>query len=160
MSSTPRTCPKGIRFTVSLQGQFASGPLVSSEEFSLGGWDTVRGYYESEALGDNAVAGSIELRSPDVGSLIQKNLKDSSGHPLRVNVFDEWRFFAFGDGGLCTVQQPTIGEQASFWLASYGVGTRFKAFDYFKRATCLGDAGHQPNLHARQRSTSALPGLG
>jgi hemolysin activation/secretion protein len=114
-----------------LQGQFASGPLVSSEEFSLGGWDTVRGYYESEALGDNAVAGSIELRSPDVGSLIQKNLKDSSGHPLRANAFDEWRFFAFGDGGLCTVQQPTVGEQESFWMASYGVGTRFKAFDYF-----------------------------
>jgi hemolysin activation/secretion protein len=129
--------PEGYQVYGKLQGQFASGPLVSSEEFSLGGWDTVRGYYESEALGDNAVAGTIELRSPDVGTLIQKNLKDSSGHPLQANVFDEWRFFAFGDGGLCTVQQPTVGEQESFWLASYGVGTRFKALNYFNAQLAL-----------------------
>lgn len=45
-----------------LGGQVTSGPLVSSEQFTAGGMDTVRGYLESEALGDNGALFSVEGR--------------------------------------------------------------------------------------------------
>ncbi len=45
--------PEGFQLYGKVQGQMADGPLVSSEQFSLGGLDTVRGYLRSEMLGDN-----------------------------------------------------------------------------------------------------------
>lgn len=45
-----------------LGAQAASGPLISSEQFTAGGMDTVRGYLESEALGDHGALLSIEGR--------------------------------------------------------------------------------------------------
>ena len=44
-------------------GQAATQALVSGEQFTLGGADTVRGYFESEAVGDMAVLASLEWRS-------------------------------------------------------------------------------------------------
>ena len=44
--------------------QLASGPLLPSEQYSAGGVDTVRGYYEGERLGDQAIRLSFELLSP------------------------------------------------------------------------------------------------
>lgn len=61
-----------------LQGQATANPLVDTEQFSLGGYSTVRGYLESSVVGDNAVCGTLELRSPSlVGWLPEGN---------------EWRF--------------------------------------------------------------------
>src|SRR5262249_25137667 len=40
--------PEGFQFYGKVQGQIADGPLVSSEQISAGGLDTVRGYLESE----------------------------------------------------------------------------------------------------------------
>ncbi|WP_312030655.1 ShlB/FhaC/HecB family hemolysin secretion/activation protein [Methylosinus sp. H3A] len=44
--------------------RIADGPLASSEQISVGGLDTVRGYLESEVLGDTGAAGTVELRQP------------------------------------------------------------------------------------------------
>ncbi len=44
--------------------QFSDRPLVSSEQISLGGFDTIRGYRQDGVLGDNGFFGSIELRIP------------------------------------------------------------------------------------------------
>ena len=44
-------------------GQAATQALVSGEQFTLGGADTVRGYFESEAVGDMALLASLEWRS-------------------------------------------------------------------------------------------------
>jgi len=44
--------------------QLASRPLVTLEQFGLGGIETVRGYPEYFLLTDNAVSGSVELRLP------------------------------------------------------------------------------------------------
>ncbi len=43
------------------EGQLASRPLLSSEEFGIGGADIGRGYDYSERLGDQGVAGVAEL---------------------------------------------------------------------------------------------------
>ncbi|MBN4669065.1 ShlB/FhaC/HecB family hemolysin secretion/activation protein, partial [Pandoraea nosoerga] len=71
--------PEGFQLYGKVQGQMADGPLVSSEQFSLGGLDTVRGYLESEMLGDNGAVANIELRTPNVGSMLQGELKSETG---------------------------------------------------------------------------------
>jgi hemolysin activation/secretion protein len=123
--------PQGFQLYGKVQGQVADGPLVSSEQFSIGGLDTVRGYLESEVLGDNGVVGNLELRSPNVGDLLQKQIKGEAGQAsAHFTTFNEWRFFAFADAGVATVLHPLTDQQSKFDVWSYGVGTRFKVFDY------------------------------
>ncbi len=120
---------EGFQLWGKVQGQISDGPLVSSEQFSIGGLDTVRGYLESEVLGDQGVVGNIELRTPNIGQLIQGQVKDETGQgPARFTTFNEWRFFAFADAGRATVLQPLQDQQSQFDVWSYGVGTRFKVF--------------------------------
>jgi hemolysin activation/secretion protein len=121
--------PEGFQLYGKVQGQVADGPLVSSEQLSIGGLDTVRGYLESEVLGDDGIVGNIEFRSPDVGAMMQQQIKDEAGQP-HVTTFNEWRFFTFADAGTATVLDPLPGQQSSFDLWSYGVGGRFKMFDH------------------------------
>ena len=54
----------GMQAIAALDGQFADSPLVSNEQFGAGGAESVRGYYESQSLGDDGVIGNLELRSP------------------------------------------------------------------------------------------------
>jgi hemolysin activation/secretion protein len=123
--------PEGIQLYGKIQGQVADGPLVSSEQFSVGGLDTVRGYLESEVLGDNGIVGNIELRSPNVGEMLQKEVKDETGQGApRFVTFNEWRFFGFADAGTVTVLRPLPEQQSKFDVWSYGIGTRFKFLEY------------------------------
>ena len=48
-----------------LEFQAASGPLVSSEQFTAGGSSSVRGYLEGELASDDALHGTFELRAPE-----------------------------------------------------------------------------------------------
>jgi hemolysin activation/secretion protein len=122
--------PEGFQFYGKVHGQIADGPLVSSEQFSVGGLDTVRGYLESEVLGDNGAVGNLELRGPNVGEWLQKQMKDETGQGTpRFTTFNEWRSFAFADAGIATVLHSLPGQQSQFDVWSYGVGTRFKMFD-------------------------------
>lgn len=103
-----------------VQGQLSSAPLVSAEELSVGGLDTVRGYLESEVIGDNGGLGSFELRSPYIPGLF--------GFSADKFVIDDWRFYLFGDAGLATVNSPMSEQQATFYLASIGGGSRIRLF--------------------------------
>jgi hemolysin activation/secretion protein len=123
--------PEGFQAYGKIQGQVADGPLVSSEQLSIGGLDTVRGYLESEVLGDNGIVGNLELRTPNVGDMLQKQLKDETGQGApRFPTFNEWRFFGFADAGVATVLTPLPEQQSKFDLWSVGVGTRFKLLNY------------------------------
>lgn len=44
--------------------QLTPDSLLSLEQFSVGGVDTVRGYTQNQLVGDNGILGSIELRLP------------------------------------------------------------------------------------------------
>jgi len=123
--------PEGVQLFAKVQGQLADQPLVSSEQLSLGGMDTVRGYLESEVLGDYGVAGTIELRSPNIAPYLEvKSDNPTGGEPVKFNAFDEWRFFAFADAGRAWIHAPLPDQQFQFDLASYGIGTRFKSLKY------------------------------
>jgi hemolysin activation/secretion protein len=53
--------PKTLILT-RVYAQFTPDPLLSLEQFSLGGIDTVRGYRQNQIVADNGVFGSIEYR--------------------------------------------------------------------------------------------------
>lgn len=95
-----------------IDGQLASGPLINNEQFSAGGADSVRGYTESERLGDDGVHASLEIRTPR----------------LLTHAYDELSYvFVFADAAKLWIQQPLPSQEARFTLASAGLGMRFKA---------------------------------
>lgn len=110
--------PLGFQLFGKVQGQVADQPLVNYEQFAGGGLATVRGYLEAEELGDNAVFGSVELRSPSLFSLFGRNWFSGKGN--------EWRIYAFFEGGRLTLLDPLPEETSRFDLASYGFGSRLK----------------------------------
>lgn len=130
--------PEGFQVMGKMQSQVADQPLVSSEQFSLGGQDTVRGYLETEALGDYGITGTLELRSPNVAPYLEQKLENPLGQPVKFNVFDDWRFFAFADAGRVRIHEPLIEQQVQFDLASYGVGTRIKTLKHFNSIFFVG----------------------
>ncbi len=123
--------PEGFQLFAKMQSQVADQPLVSSEQFSIGGQDTVRGYLESEVLGDYGIVGTLELRSPNLGTYFEQKLENPLGQPIKFNAFDDWRFFAFVDLGRARIHEPLPEQQSQFDLASYGVGTRMKTLKHF-----------------------------
>jgi len=110
--------PRGFQLFAKLQGQVSDQPLVNSEQFAGGGLATVRGYLEAEELGDDAIFGSLELRTPSLLSWMGGKA-------------NEWRFYMFAEAGELTLQD-TLPEQVSrFDMASYGFGSRIRLHDHF-----------------------------
>ncbi len=116
--SHTRELPEGFQVFAKVQGQASDKPLVNTEQFSGGGLGTVRGYLESEELGDNAIIGNLELRTPSLSDFVGKAV-------------DEWRFYIFGDAGLLTIDNALPEQQEQFRLASVGAGTRFRFEDHY-----------------------------
>jgi hemolysin activation/secretion protein len=117
--------PFGFQMYGKVQGQVTNQPLVDSEEIGGGGLGTVRGYLESEVLGDNGVFGSLELRSPSLGDWWK-------------NVITDWRVYAFGEGGVVTVNDALAEQTSEFNLASVGVGTKMKLLGHFNGSLDVG----------------------
>lgn len=149
--------PGGMQLYVKVQGQAADQPLVSSEQYSIGGLETVRGYAESQVLGDYGFAGTVELRTPNLAPYFEQKLPNPLGEPINFNAVNEWRFFAFADGGRTRIFDPLAEQQAQFDLASYGVGTRIKFLKYFNGMALVGvplitqqqTLAHSPNYKFR-----------
>lgn len=110
--------PLGFQAFGKVQGQLADQPLVNSEQFGGGGLTTARGYLEAEELGDNAIFGSLEFRSPSLLSYLPWNWLHGTGN--------EWRIYTFIDAGELTIIDPLPEEVSRFNLASYGFGSRLK----------------------------------
>lgn len=115
--------PWGFQAFGQVQGQASAYPLVDSEQFSGGGLDTVRGYLESTVLGDSALIGSFELRSPSL--------------PKMFGV-DEWRVYGFVEGGSLTLNDPLPEQASRFDLASIGAGSRVKLLQHLNGSIDLG----------------------
>ncbi len=107
----------GFEAAQRLSGQLTDQPLVSSEQFSAGGLTSVRGYLQSEVVGDNGISGSVELRSPSLA-------------PKLGRFVDELRLYAFADGATLSVLDPLAGQKDFFTLASAGLGMRVELFKH------------------------------
>jgi hemolysin activation/secretion protein len=111
---------------VRLTGQLTDQPLISNEQISAGGMETVRGYLEAETLGDLGASGTLELRSPPLGDYITLG---KANQPVQ-----EFRFFGFADGAILALRNPLPGQDYQYRLASLGLGFNFKAFNYVNGA--------------------------
>jgi hemolysin activation/secretion protein len=114
-----RTFILPYKFTVSgnFNGQWSSAPLMPTEQYGIGGYNTVRGYDERSANGDNGYVMSFELRSPP-GSIF-KIFDDQS-------VDDSLQFLGFFDYGYVGNIKPLIDEpEAVVYLMSIGPGLRY-----------------------------------
>jgi hemolysin activation/secretion protein len=123
--SHTRDFAEGFQLFVKGQGQASNEPLVNSEQFSGGGLGTVRGLLESEVLGDNALLGTVELRSPSLDSFLGKSV-------------NEWRFYIFSDGGILAVDDPLPETPYSYNLLSVGGGTRIKLMGHLNGSIDIG----------------------
>lgn len=110
---------------VRLSGQYSDSPLVTNEQFSIGGNTNVRGYFQAEAIGDDGALGQVELRSPSFAGTLGRFV-------------DELRVFVFADGGYVRVRDPLSEQIDSFTLVSIGAGARFQMLRYLRGEVAYG----------------------
>ncbi len=101
-----------------LKLQYTESPLVSNEQLSIGGTTSVRGYFESQNMGDRGVITTVELYTP-------KLLKDFK------NISD-LKLYTFLEGGSVEVLKPLPDQKSAFDLASAGVGVELSLFKNLK----------------------------
>lgn len=108
--------PYDLRLAARLGGQISSSPLISNEQFSAGGAQSVRGYNQTQQLGDDGVNVSFELQSPVIPTW---------------DFAQNFRFHTFIDYAYLHIQKPLAPNPASYELAGAGVGLRFDLFKHF-----------------------------
>jgi hemolysin activation/secretion protein len=139
----------GLQVFGKVSGQLSNQPLVSSEQFSGGGLSTVRGYMEAQAVGDDGVCGTLELRSPSLFSLF-KPAKTKSPETKGVAEAKEsqksedektgdWRFHIFSDAGGLVLHDTLPNQKWRFGMVSVGAGTRVSWSDMLSASL---DAGY------------------
>jgi hemolysin activation/secretion protein len=103
--------PADFRLKLRAAGQAAAEPLITNEDFSIAGIDGVRGYLESEVLGDKGLKETVQLTSP--------------GWRMQERVIGD--VYVFGDAGR-TWNLAVLGCQPTgtgLNLHSYGAGFDF-----------------------------------
>ncbi|NGX59656.1 MAG: Heme/hemopexin transporter protein HuxB [Chlamydiae bacterium] len=111
-------------YSVALQarGQGSHETLLPSEQYGLGGAETVRGYDERTFLADSAFNFNAELRS--------RALKVFCGGKRLCNLNDELIFLAFIDYGIGKNWHSSNGDKKSDWLLGIGPGLRYAINPY------------------------------
>lgn len=122
--------PFGFNLDASVDGQVASQPLISSEQYIAGGMQSVRGYLESEAAGDNAVHTSVEL-----GRKIQI-LNESKWGGISMTPY------MFYDGAWLQVKSPLPGQREYPKLQGAGFGLRGSLFEKLEFQVDMAEALH------------------
>ena len=112
-------------FTLALHadGQWGSQPLIPAEGYFAGGFDTVRGYQQFQAIGDNAVRGRAELTTPELFAIPIDRIwqrRRSADYTIRV------KLAAFYDAAQLWVQDAQPGQISQFRLEGVGGGIRVK----------------------------------
>lgn len=100
--------------------QISPDRLVAAEQFDLGGAYSVRGYPQSDYLGENGVAGTAEIRIPFF--FIPKDVKTPIS---KVPLWNRLNFVGFLDGGYAKLKAPVVGEDPSQTYWGLGGGVRF-----------------------------------
>jgi hemolysin activation/secretion protein len=112
--------PYGMSLFAKLDGQIASQPLISNEQYVAGGMDSVRGYQESELSGDHALHGSMELMFPELQGIL--------GIPEKI----EGTPYMFYDMAELWTRSPLPGEEKYRGIRGTGVGIRGKMMDKYE----------------------------
>lgn len=114
--------PGDAAVVLSGQIQQTSQDLMPSESFGIGGYDTVRGYDQRSANGDNGYLGNAEVRTPPV-SFWQICGADEA--------LDRLVLLGFFDWGQTMQYSSNSTTSQNFTLASAGPGLRYTIGPYF-----------------------------
>ncbi len=120
--------PKEWSLYLKADGQVSDQPLISNEQYAAGGMESVRGYLESEVLGDDAFHMTVELNAPDIFKVFQLGDK-VRGTP-----------YAFYDHAFLRIQRELPAQDDDFHLAGTGLGIRGGFTRFFTYDVCWGIA--------------------
>ncbi len=103
---------QSVNVLLAARGQIASNSLLSSEEFSVGGFNGFgRGYDPSEINGEHGIAGKVEVQWND---------------PVKLDpgYVDTYQLYSFYDIGRVWNEDATTNSQERDSLAAVGAGLR------------------------------------
>jgi hemolysin activation/secretion protein len=104
--------PGGWSVVANANGQWASAPLISNEQFGIGGTAGVRGYREGEVYGDSGWRTLLDLRAPPVNIGYFPTATGEVPTMLRCSIFTDYGQVYFLD----RPGQPPVSE----WGAGLG----------------------------------------
>lgn len=107
--------PYDLQLIARASGQIADQPLISNEQFAVGGMQSVRGYYQTQQLGDDGVNLSVELYSP---KLLPEGWEYAQY--LRALAFFDWAYL--------WIQDPLPQNPSYYHLAGTGLGLQAQVF--------------------------------
>lgn len=126
--------------------QWSSQPLISNDQYAIGGAESVRGYTEAARIGDRGLNGSLEWQSASIKLPLW--LIGSGGSDLR--------WLAFYDWARASILEPLPSQTTHFRLASLGLGFRLQVkrhlstfFDIARPLLPDSDGHQQIRLHSR-----------
>lgn len=117
-----RNLTSEIEAELRLAAQLSDSHLITNEQFAAGGMHSVRGYYSAEAVGDNGVSPSVEVRLPSLSNWL-------AGRGRWLRWLDDARFYTFADGAFLHIRNAAAGQTADFTLVGVGAGLRWRMFD-------------------------------
>ena len=91
------------------RGQISNNALLSAEEFGVGGVDIGRAYDPSEIIGDEGIAGKLELQW---------------NQPYQWNAVNDYQLFSFVDSGRVWNDDATTSSTKTDTVTSAGFGIR------------------------------------
>lgn len=98
-----------VNLLLAAKGQVASNALLSSEEFGVGGVNYGRGFDASEIIGDDGVAGKVELQW---------------NKPYPWDLVQDYQVYGFFDAGRIWNKDATTSSLKTDTITSAGLGLR------------------------------------
>jgi hemolysin activation/secretion protein len=120
--SNERSLGGQFRLKSRVFAQMTNRPLINLEQSVAGGYDSVRGYFEAEQLGDKSLRGSLEA---------------SYAFKTSGNWLKRAELVSFLDAARLEVISPAVGQTSTFYLASTGVGARVRLGNAWQLASDL-----------------------
>mgnify|MGYP000904817243 CR=1 FL=1 len=99
----------GVNLLLGVRGQIADEAMLSSEEFGVGGPQYGRGYDPSEIVGDDGIAGKLEVQFND---------------PVPASFLKTYQLYGFLDGGRVWNDDATTAADREISVISTGIGVR------------------------------------
>ncbi len=113
-----RELPWDMRLAARASGQITNTPLISNEQFAAGGPQSVRGYFQTQQLGDDGVNLSVELQSPQL-----KRQNWDFAQNLRLHVFFDYAYL--------WIDHALAPNPTYYRLAGTGAGLRLQFFKHW-----------------------------
>ena len=153
--------PWGCSLMGLFTGQVASSTLPSTEQFSIGGYGSVRGYQQQILFGDQGFFFNLELHSPGYSLLgwtrsMVRTGGSRAAEDLKKSGSDQLQFLAFWDYGYTDTIHPLPGNAASYAITGAGVGMRYGIGNNTSLRCDLGFPLINPQVQTQNGPTLAL----